>query len=281
MNDDEEEEEEDDDEEEDGDDDDDMMMMMMMMMMVMVAMVVVVVLLVLVLALCPWPPPVDLDTIVTTVYRPSLVRRHHLKTLFRPSPPPIDLATTITTVYRPTPLGCEAVGSCTVPIWGGGKQWRLCEGGGNGVCSTTKGRLEMFHAEEWRPLCTELWDTWPNLLVACKMFGFQHSVAMAEFGGYTGDHWVDDLVCTGSEENLLQCEFDGFDETCADEIGIICTNQHKPPFTAYSKSSEKIKIELFNKSEDAPNQRQIDYNSEKRDQSTTARETKCMSLAFN
>ncbi|WAR28513.1 LG3BP-like protein, partial [Mya arenaria] len=124
------------------------------------------------------------------------------------------------------PLRCPVASECTEPIWSGANQWRLCEGGGQGVCATTKGRLEVRHEETWQPVCqNNFWTSWPNLLPACRMFGFQHSVATAEFGDFNGPTYIPDLECTGSELTLAQCQFQYTPSSCMLGIGIICTNQ--------------------------------------------------------
>ena len=50
------------------------------------------------------------------------------------------------------------------------------------------------------------------------------------FGEGTGQSWLSDLRCTGSEDNLLQCPHGGVGRGClySDDIGVVCTNEDLP-----------------------------------------------------
>ncbi|WAR28515.1 CSMD3-like protein [Mya arenaria] len=135
------------------------------------------------------------------------------------------------------PMSCSGPDNegCTNPrgttVEGTTYQWRLCDGGGDGVCAFNKGRLEVRQATTgaFKPVCNDDWLTHPNLHVACKMLGFRHAVGMSNFRPGGDDFALDNVRCGGSETNLIQCPSNGFDgsDNCGahDYVGIICTNE--------------------------------------------------------
>ncbi len=77
-----------------------------------------------------------------------------------------------------------------------------------GGSSPLEGRVEVFHNGEWGTVCDDGWDT-TDASVVCRELGFSSDGAIphirAAFGQGTGQIWLDDTQCRGSEERLIDC----------------------------------------------------------------------------
>ncbi|XP_013406107.1 fibropellin-3-like isoform X2 [Lingula anatina] len=67
------------------------------------------------------------------------------------------------------------------------------------------GRVEVKHNGVWGTVCDDYWNN-TDAKVFCKSLNLPHSNAVAVqsayFGQGTGDIWLDDVLCTGSEPNI-------------------------------------------------------------------------------
>ncbi|XP_022087751.1 deleted in malignant brain tumors 1 protein-like [Acanthaster planci] len=91
-----------------------------------------------------------------------------------------------------------------------------------------EGRLEIrFNGGEWGTVCDDSWGL-EEAQVACRMLGFPGAVAArsgACYGQGSGDIFLDDVDCDGSEESLLDCTFtDRFNHNCqhSEDAGVVC-----------------------------------------------------------
>jgi hypothetical protein len=94
---------------------------------------------------------------------------------------------------------------------------RLAEG--------SSGLLEVYAMGAWGTVCDDLFDD-VDATVACQQLGFSSGVLAvpAVFG--TGDIWMDDVQCTGSESRLIDCPFGGLGmHNCShsEDVALICT----------------------------------------------------------
>ena len=94
--------------------------------------------------------------------------------------------------------------------------------GGNGVNS---GRLEVFANGGWGQVCDDVFDTnlnGPN--VVCRDLGFAGAVSQANDPGNGDFFLLDQVTCTGTEAQLLQCAHDPFGvEDCASSEAVFIT----------------------------------------------------------
>ena len=72
---------------------------------------------------------------------------------------------------------------------------------GNGI-----GRVEVFYREHWGFICSYGWDI-NGAMVVCRQLGYKYAVRTFEEQGrpWLGQIWLDDVNCTGNEQNLTSC----------------------------------------------------------------------------
>ncbi|KAL4226443.1 hypothetical protein ACF0H5_014426 [Mactra antiquata] len=128
-------------------------------------------------------------------------------------------------------LSCVSSYGCTEVKQG----FRMCDGGGAGICDVTRGRLEVFLNNVWGTVCDDKWRTTNviNADVACKMFGYVFGrirpKAMIQNG--TGQIWLDNVACVGTETTLLDCPQIPWGEGNCDhseDVGIECSHEPFP-----------------------------------------------------
>ena len=113
----------------------------------------------------------------------------------------------------------------------------------NSVCTTRnirlrggsnelEGRVEIFHNDQWGTVCDDLWDS-NDAAVVCRQLGFSPTGAVARgqtagqapFGQGSGQIWLDDVRCAGTEARLIDCPANPIGtENCnhAEDAGVVC-----------------------------------------------------------
>ncbi|XP_025102846.1 uncharacterized protein LOC112569301 [Pomacea canaliculata] len=93
------------------------------------------------------------------------------------------------------------------------------------------GRLEILYNGTWGTVCDDAFGK-EEAQVACRMLGFVRSQALVVtsfmYGEGSGLIILDDLMCTGEETSLDECDHRGFTENdCShsEDVGIICSTQ--------------------------------------------------------
>uniref|UniRef100_A0A3B1KE07 SRCR domain-containing protein n=1 Tax=Astyanax mexicanus TaxID=7994 RepID=A0A3B1KE07_ASTMX len=100
---------------------------------------------------------------------------------------------------------------------------RLVNGTGN--CD---GRVEIYHDGQWGTVCGDNWDM-KDAEVVCRQVGCGralNSTHSAHFGEGNGPVLLDDVGCSGQENNLLSCSHGGLGITnCShsEDAGVICS----------------------------------------------------------
>lgn len=90
-----------------------------------------------------------------------------------------------------------------------------------------EGNIEVLHNGKWGIVCDDEWDK-NEAEVVCRQLGYNlggkvtHS---STFGKGNRRFWMDNLFCTGKENKLSECRFDGWGVSdCEDTevAGVIC-----------------------------------------------------------
>lgn len=71
------------------------------------------------------------------------------------------------------------------------------------VGGTNRGRAEIFYNNAWGTICDDNWDN-NDATVFCRMLGYSSGKGFT-FGGGSGNIWLDDVNCQGTEDSLWNC----------------------------------------------------------------------------
>uniref|UniRef100_A0A8D2AKV7 SRCR domain-containing protein n=1 Tax=Sciurus vulgaris TaxID=55149 RepID=A0A8D2AKV7_SCIVU len=102
-------------------------------------------------------------------------------------------------------------------------QLRLVDGG-----SRCAGRVEIFYQHSWGTVCHDRWDL-REAHVVCRQLGCGvalNAMCCAQFGEGSGPIWLDELQCTGEEDQLWKCPSLGWGRyNCGHflDAGVICS----------------------------------------------------------
>jgi hypothetical protein len=91
------------------------------------------------------------------------------------------------------------------------------------------GRVEVFYNGQWGTICHDYWDI-NDARVVCRQLGYPHG-ALRALQGYqvpdgTGQIWLDNVRCTGSEQSLIDCSHNGWgSHNCRhyQDAGVQCS----------------------------------------------------------
>ena len=102
------------------------------------------------------------------------------------------------------------------------------------------GRVEIFYSGHWGTICDDRWDI-NDARVACRQLGYRNALRALQGGQVSsgsGQIWLDEVGCTGNEQNLESCPhhyrgWGGNDCSHSEDAGVECTSQGKTIVTCF------------------------------------------------
>ncbi|XP_066305086.1 macrophage scavenger receptor types I and II-like [Branchiostoma lanceolatum] len=99
-----------------------------------------------------------------------------------------------------------------------------------GGSSASEGRVEVFHNGQWGTVCNDHFDqNLDGANVVCRQLGFARATEVkltAVFGEGSDPIWLDDVICSGSETTIVNCNHLAWGEhNCShhEDVGVVCS----------------------------------------------------------
>ena len=93
--------------------------------------------------------------------------------------------------------------------------------------------MEIFHDGSWGTVCDDDWDI-NDAQVVCRQLGFPFAGSVqnsARFGYGSGQIWLDDVGCLGSEASIVNCPRGAWgSHNCGHhkDASVICSRELSP-----------------------------------------------------
>ena len=98
----------------------------------------------------------------------------------------------------------------------------------SGGATEYEGRVEVHRNGIWGTVCGHGWDL-NDAQVVCRQLGFVAALTTrdnAYYGEGSGQIWLDNVACTGTELNIEDCSHNGWGiENCnhGEDVGVVCS----------------------------------------------------------
>ena len=100
------------------------------------------------------------------------------------------------------------------------------------LSSNGTGRVEVSLNGQWGTICQDYWDI-NDARVACRQLGYEYTLRAlsgSQVADGTGQIWLDNVACNGSERNLFSCRHNGWGRhNCGhyQDAGVECSSTGK------------------------------------------------------
>ena len=90
--------------------------------------------------------------------------------------------------------------------------------------------MEILYSGNWGTVCDDIWNM-NNARVVCRQLGYSDAVSAlsyAHFGAGSGQIWLDDVNCAGSEDSIHNCPHNGWgSHNCNhnEDAGVVCLSK--------------------------------------------------------
>ena len=97
--------------------------------------------------------------------------------------------------------------------------------GGSG---SWEGRVEVYYNNIWGTVCDDSWGL-NDARVVCRQLGYPGAISApgsAQFGAGSGQIWLDNVACWGSESSIIYCQHNGWGiHNCghSEDASVICS----------------------------------------------------------
>ena len=99
-----------------------------------------------------------------------------------------------------------------------------------GGLTAAEGRVEVNYQGTWGTVCNDSsWDL-NDAMVVCRMLGYTSVLAAhVKYGQGSGNVWMSNLACTGSESSISECPHIGWGQTTcshSQDAGVTCGSEY-------------------------------------------------------
>ena len=94
-----------------------------------------------------------------------------------------------------------------------------------------EGRVEILYSGSWGTVCDDSWDM-NDARVICRELSYPDAVSApqsAHFGAGSGQIWLDDVNCAGSENSIVNCPHYGWgSHNCGhhEDASVVCSSKY-------------------------------------------------------
>jgi len=91
--------------------------------------------------------------------------------------------------------------------------------------------VEILYSGSWGTVCDDIWNM-NNARVVCRQLGYSDAVSAlsyAHFGAGSGQIWLDNVNCAGSEDSIENCPHNGWgSHNCGhhEDASVVCSSKY-------------------------------------------------------